>query len=130
LVRALRKSSAFADELGLDPTEDFEIDDLRNAIRIGPDGRYIPQIIVSLLQSVKLGEPNATFDFPGGCTLIFDLTVPGIIYCIGKSIRNEARRESTIAFVEKSRSDPLHALFFRPDPRRPFAAVHQLSSAL
>ena len=90
----------------------------------------MPQIIASLRQSVKRGEPSATFDCPGGCTLIFHLTVPGIIYCIGKSVTNKARRESTIAFVEKSRNDPLHALFFRPDPRRPFAALHQLSSAL
>jgi len=130
LAGALQESPEFAKELGLDPDRDFEIDDLRNAMRTGPDGRFMPQIIVSLLQSVNVGDGKAAFEFPGGCTLIFDLTVPGIIYCISKSITNEARRESTIAFVEKSRSDPLHALFFRPDQHRPFAAVHQLSSAL
>lgn len=131
LIRdALEKSPAFAEELGLDPAEDFEVDELRNSMRVGPDGRHIPQILVSLTQSVTLGQGRAAFAFPGGCSLIFDLTVPGITYCVGKGVSNQARRDSTIAFVEQSRADPLHALFFRPDPRRPFAALHQLSAAL
>lgn len=126
----LKKSPAFAEELGLDPAEDFEVDELRNAMRVGPDGRHIPQVLVSLTQSVTLGQGRAAFAFPGGCSLIFDLTVPAITYCVGKGVANQARRDSTTAFVEKSRADPLHALFFRPDPRRPFAALHQLSDAL
>jgi len=127
---ALKRSPAFAEELGLDPDEDFEVDELRNAMRVGPDGRNIPQVLVSLTQSVTLGEGRSRFSFSGGCSLIFDLTVPGITYCVGKSIANRIRRDSTTAFVEKSQADPLHALFFRPDPRRPFAALHQLSDAL
>jgi hypothetical protein len=99
-------------------------------MRVGPDGRNIPQVLVSLTQSVRLGNGRAGFDFPGGCSLIFDLTVPRIAYSISKGIKNKARRDSTTAFVDRSRTDPLHALFFRPDPRRPFAAMHQLSDGL
>jgi hypothetical protein len=62
--------------------------------------------------------------------LIIDLTVPAVRYCVSKSVDNASTRKRTAEFLAEARKDPLHALFFRPDPRRPFAALHQLSRAL
>ena len=48
-------------------------------------------------------------------------------YHIVKNINSESRRERTAAFVRDTASDPLRALFFAPDRREPFAALHALA---
>jgi len=130
LKQAVTEVPEFAHELGLDPRRAFTVEELRNAMRIGPDGRYMPQVLISLTQLVPSREDGHAFPFPGGSTLIIDLTVPAIKYSITKSVTNTTRKKRTAEFLAQSRTDPLHALFFRPDPRRPFAALHQLSAAL
>ena len=46
----------FAEELGLDPAQKFEVHELRRAMRISPDGRHIPQVVVALTQSKAVEE--------------------------------------------------------------------------
>jgi hypothetical protein len=77
---------------GLQRDEDgkpiFDIHSLRGARRIGPDGDYANQVMVSIIQtrevaydenismdklSEKEREDVPTFEFRGGCNLIFDL---------------------------------------------------------
>ena len=87
-------------------------------------------MLISLIQTVQVHADGQSYEFPGGSTLIVDLTVPAVRYCVSKSIDNAATRKRTAEFLAEAQRDPLHALFFRPDPRRPFAALHELSRAL
>ena len=60
----------FAEQLGLDPADRFEVHELRRAMRVSSDGRYIPQVVVSLTQSTEVrqeGTPRHLFR--GGSTL-------------------------------------------------------------
>ena len=56
-----------------------------------------------------------------------DLSVPEVKYRIVKRITSDSRRERTAAFVRDAAADPLRALFFGPDRREPFAALHSLA---
>ena len=127
---AFREVPDFAREVGLNPDHDFEVEELRSAMRIGPDGQSIPQVLISLTQTISLPSNGPSDKFPGGSTFIIDLAVPTVRYCVSKSADNEAMRNRTAEFLAQAQRDPLHALFFRPDPRRPFAALHELSRAL
>jgi hypothetical protein len=119
----------FAREVGLNPDHDFEVEELRSAMRIGPDGQNIPQVLISLTQTISVPSNGQSFEFPGGSTLIIDLAVPTVRYCVSKSVDNTATRKRTADFFAQAQKDPLHGLFFRPNPNRPFAALHQLSRA-
>jgi subtilisin family serine protease len=121
----------FAKELGVDPGRTFEVHELRPAMRVSPDGRYVPQVIVAVTQSTQVradreaGVPSHTFR--GGSTLIVDLSVPEVKYRIVKRITSDSRRSRTAAFVRDAAADPLRALFFGPDRKEPFAALHSLA---
>jgi ABC-type transporter Mla subunit MlaD len=100
-------------------------------MRVSPDGRYAPQVIVAVTQSTqipadaKAAVPSHTFR--GGSTLVVDLSVPEVKYRIVKRITSESRRARTAAFVREAAADPLRALFFGPDRKEPFAALHSLA---
>jgi hypothetical protein len=70
------------------------------------------------------------FEFPDGASLIIDLTVPAVRYCVSKSVDDASTRKRTSEFLAEAGKDPLRALFFVPDSSCPFAALHQLSRAL
>jgi hypothetical protein len=131
LEQAFAAVPDFARALGLDPEQPFEVHELRRAMRISPDGRYVPQIIVALTQSqaIPADETDGTpaFDFHGGATLVVDLSVPEIKYAVSKRLVSQDRRDRTRRFVRESTADPLRALFFSPDAREPFAALHSLA---
>jgi hypothetical protein len=131
LRAAFRAVPAFAAELGIDPARSFEVHDLRPAMRVGPDGRPAPQVIVALTQSTTVAEDRATATprhaFRGGSTLIVDLTVPEIKYRIVKNIGSAGRQARTAAFVRAQAADPLRALFLSAERREPFAALHALA---
>jgi hypothetical protein len=127
---AFKEVPDFAREVGLNPDHDFEVEELRTAMRIGPDGENIPQVLISLTQTLQVRRDEQSYRFPGGSTLIIDLTIPAVRYCVSKNVDNTATRKRTAEFFAQAQRDPLHALFFLPDPSRPFAALHQLSRAL
>jgi hypothetical protein len=131
LRAAFRAAPAFAAELGIDPARSFEVHDLRPAMRTSPDGRHTPQVIVTLTQSTTVpadpGTRTPRHTFRGGSTLIVDLTVPEIKYRIVKNIGSSDRQARTAAFVRAETADPLRALFFSPDRKEPFAALHALA---
>jgi hypothetical protein len=131
LVGAFKAVPEFAVELGLEPTTRFEVHELRSAMRMSPDGRHIPQLIVALTQSnqVKLDRETGTpkHIFRGGSTLVIDLSVPEIKYQIIKNIESKSRQERTAAFIRDASEDPLRALFFSADRKEPFAALHALA---
>ena len=131
LGSAFRAVPAFAKELGLDPTQKFEVHELRCATRVSPDGRHVPQVIVALTQSrlVKADKQAGTpsYVFRGGSTLVVDLLRSEVKYRIVKNIASRRRQGRTAAFVREAASDPLRALFFAPNRREPFAALHSLA---
>ena len=131
LEKAFKAVPQFATELGLDSTQIFEVHELRRAIRVSPDGRYIPQLIVALTQSIEVPENKQdgtpAHVFRGGSTLVVDLSVPEVKYRIIKNVKSTNRQQRTAAFVRDAAADPLRALFFAPERREPFAALHALA---
>ena len=129
LKEVFRESPDFATVLGLDAKLDFEVHALRRCMRIGPDGRHLPQVVVALTQSsaVKVAETAEPLPFRGGSTLIVDLAKPAVQYKITKSINSEARRQRTEAFLRDALQDPLRALLLTPNRREPFAMLHSLA---
>jgi subtilisin family serine protease len=131
LVVAFKTVPEFAEELGLDITKKFEVHELRSAMRVSPNGRHIPQLIVALTQSIRIkgdkksGAPSHLFR--GGSTLVVDLSIPEVKYKIIKNITSRSRQKTTANFIRKALADPLRALFFSPDRREPFAALHSLA---
>jgi hypothetical protein len=99
LVAAFRAVPGFAAELGLDPAQKFEVHELRCAMRVSPDGRHVPQVIVALTQS-RVFEENKESGTPrhvfrGGSTLVMDLSVSEVKYRIMKNITSQSRQERT-----------------------------------
>jgi len=128
---AFKAVPAFAKELGLDPAQKFEVHELRGATRMSPDGRHVPQIVVALTQSrvVKADKKGGTpsYIFRGGSTLVVDLSISEVKYRIVKNIESKKRQGRTAAFIREAAADPLRALFFAPNRREPFAALHSLA---
>jgi hypothetical protein len=123
---------AFAAELGLDPAEKrFEVHELRRALRISPDGKPIPQVIVALTQSKRIKEDRKNgipeYLFRGGSTLVVDLSVPEVKYRIVKNINSGSRQARTADFIREATADPLRALYFTVGRNEPFAALHGLA---
>jgi len=131
LTDAFKAVPEFAEELGLDPEQRFEVHELRRAMRVGPDGKHVPQLVVALTQSKEFKEDKEAGTprhvFRGGSTLVVDLSRRQVKYRITKKIDSPGRQERTAAFVREAASDPLRALFFAPDRREPFAALHALA---
>lgn len=137
LHQALKKAFAatpkFAEELGIDPTEDaltmhsFEVHELRRSLKTGPGGQQIPQIVVALTQTREIVVGDRVQTFRGGSTLVVDLSKPEIKYRIGKNINSEKRLKITKDFLRGVNEDPLKALMFAPDRAEPFAALHTLA---
>ncbi len=131
LVAAFKALPAFAGELGLDPKQKFEVHELRRAMRVSPDGKYIPQLVVALTQTKEVKEDKANGTpphvFRGGSTLVVDLSRSAIKYRIFKRITSTDRQDRTAAFVREAAADPLRALFFAADRPEPFAALHALA---
>ena len=131
LVSAFKAVPAFAEELGLDPKQRFEVHELRAAMRVDSDGKRVPQVVVALTQSrrvkedTKVGTP--TYIFRGGSTLVVDLLSSEVKYRIVKNIASETRKARTANFIRAATADPLRALFFAPNRKEPFAALHSLA---
>jgi hypothetical protein len=128
LEPAFARTPKFAEGLGLDPKAEFDVHELRPALRVTADGRRIPQVIVSLTQSTLVPKTKDTpaHLFRGGSTLVVDLAEEVVRYRIGKNINSKTRRERTATFVRDNANDPLRALMFAGDRNEPFAVLHAL----
>jgi len=134
LRRGFTVTPEFARGLGIDPSQRFEVHQLRPALRVSPDGRRIPQVIVSLTQSTLVPRTSETpaHVFRGGSTLVVDLATktPEVRYRILKRITSPERRQRTAKFIREVANDPLLALLFAHDRKEPFAALHVFGDAL
>src|SRR6185503_5999300 len=131
LVRAFKAVPAFAEELGLDPKQSFEVHELRAAMRVDSEGKRVPQVVVALTQSRRVKEDEKagtpTYIFRGGSTLVVDLLSSEAKYRIVKNIASENRKMRTANFIREATADPLRSLFFAPNRQEPFAALHSLA---
>ncbi len=131
ISKAFKAVPQFAVELGLDPASDFEVYQLHRAMRVRPDGRHVPQVIVGLTQARVIPADKAAgvpaYTFRGGVTLVVDLSIPAVKYRIYKHLLSESRQERTAAFIRAAVADPLRALFLAPDRDEPFAVLHAVS---
>ena len=129
LENIFQKTPEFASKLGLDPGAKFEVQELRRAIRIGPDGQHMPQIVVALTQSrsIEVNRSTEAHTFRGGSTIIVDLSKPAVQYAIVKRIDSKTREQRTAAFIAEASSDPVRKLLIAPDRLEPFAALHSLT---
>src|SRR5262249_55860158 len=77
LVAAFREVPEFAEGLGLMPGKLFEVHRLSRAMRVTPDGKNVPQLVVALTQSqVVRSKDTPSHVFRGGSTLLVDLSMP------------------------------------------------------
>lgn len=98
--------------LDLDQFE-FEVNSIRPVRRIGPEGEFLMDAVVEIIQKrpgfldksmdeapswLPSGE-EPDFWFRGGCTLIIDLETGRLRYCIYKRINSKSRYERQRAFV-------------------------------
>lgn len=116
----------FARGLGLTSGKEFEVHELRAAMRSSPSGRYVPQVVVALTQREVIRQKGTpSHIFRGGSTLVVDLAESEVKYRIVKNINSEGRRQRTAAF--RADTDPLRALFLGLSGGEPFAALHSLA---
>lgn len=116
--------------LGIDLNARFEVRTARIAFRSNPDGGVIPQLILSLLQRIRIPENPDTprgpdLEFEGGCTVVADLRAGRILYCIRKSLGSTGRQKRQREFAMDSQNQ-LHATYFGDTAGvEPFAALHR-----
>lgn len=121
-------AAEFGETLGLDPTLDsFEFHELRRSIRVSPDGKHLPQIIIALTQSTEFQVGASTQTFRGGSTLVVDLANSAVKYAIRKRINSDNRKDRTQEFLKDALADPLKSLLLGTGEREPFAALHALA---
>ena len=127
IEKLLEQVPEVAVKLGLDPSHGFEVHSLHRSLRVGPDGQYLPQIILALTQTrrLKLNGTDESHDFRGGTTIIIDLAKVAIQYAIVKRLNSDTREERTIAFMKQAMQDPLQRLLLTPT-QEPFGALHTL----
>ena len=132
--------------LGLNPEWSFEVHSAHFANRVGPDGGIEYQLILLLVQTepASVGKAKgkagkASQDAPvaaqdesrlsGGSTVIADLSVPAISYCVRKPLDSVTRRERQREFLDQFARRSLHATYFGvrgPSAvAEPFALLHR-----
>ncbi|QOZ23825.1 hypothetical protein XH93_09490 [Bradyrhizobium sp. CCBAU 51753] len=121
----------------------FEVQSVRVANRVGPDGQLEPQIIIEITQERRgyrtaelqqqverqgrISGVRADFTFRGGATLIVDLRTRQVRYCIVKDINSDSRLDGQRAFQFGAKSESLGATYYDAAGRRePFAFLHRM----
>lgn len=121
----------------------FEVHAVQPTLRVMPDGDILKQLIISITQrrrKLPVDPDNpamGNFDFPGGCTLVFDLegdiqddggVIPTLRYAIKRPLDDDKR----LAAVRKHRSMrydagvALRSTYFNVDgdSAEPFCMLH------
>lgn len=130
--------------LGLDPDPrlEIEVQAIRAARRVGPDGDLLRDVILILTQrrpeffndaSKERGglhdQPARDFWFQGGCTLVLDEQSFDIRYCITKNINSTSRLRRQRAFLTGRTDASLRATYFGGlvdgETREPFSLLHR-----
>jgi hypothetical protein len=116
----------------------FEVHSVRPCRRIGPDGQYILEFLISINQRrpgffsdrttpLKKGEAP-DFWFRGGCNLLVDWTKQKVRYCIARDINDPIRYQRQQQYLGRPAGQSLRATYFgQPCGRsaEPFALLHR-----
>ncbi len=122
-----------AEYMGLDPEKKFEVHTARFALRTRPDGGVVPQLLVTVLQSVETtadaNDPDGPrMIFEGGSSIVADLRRKVVKYCIRKKLTSRGRLAQQQGFV-MSNLTSARATYTRTDPNHPesepFALLHR-----
>lgn len=105
----------------------FEIESLRGARRVGPNGKIINQIIFSISQTREVVQEDETVvKFRGGCTLILDLENLRLRYVVSKPINDGQRLNRHRQYLQMSSGQSLRATYFGSNAdAEPFALLHR-----
>jgi len=123
-----RAKVELGETLGLDLNlKGFEVHEMRRSIRVSPDGKHLPQIVIALMQTSDLAVGSSTHTFRGGSTLMVDLANSVVKYAIRKRINSQTRKDRTEEFLKDALADPLKSLLLGTGDREPFAALHALA---
>jgi hypothetical protein len=130
----------------------FEVHAIRPALRVGPDGDLLSEVVISITQTRKVpldpaaapsdawylaksdrdgGVEIPSFTFRGGCTLIMDLETQKLRYAIIKRINSPSRLLRQQNYKRASQLPGLRATYFG-DPTgglEPFAFLHAAHEA-
>lgn len=124
---------------------EVEVQSLRVARRLAPDGQSITELIATIVQRRPMrfgdGDPeclktwndkdeaNADAWFYGGCTLLIDIATGQVRYCVGKYINSKTRWSRQLKFQKNAIASSMGAMYYG---RRsvnagdePFAAMHR-----
>jgi hypothetical protein len=105
----------------------FEISAIRPVQRAGPKGNILNHLVITITQkrNVPTGD-GETITFRGGCTLVLDLSVPEVHYCITKSIIDNERLQRQLSFQRDGVGASLQATYLAENGRvnEPFALLH------
>ncbi|MDX7952435.1 hypothetical protein P7D22_14790 [Lichenihabitans sp. Uapishka_5] len=124
-------------------TPTFEVQSVRVANRIGPDGEQEPQIVIEITQERRgyrtadlqarledhgrMKGVTADFTFRGGATLIVDLRTRKVRFCIVKDIASDERLAEQRDFMFGAAGEALGATYFGASSRaEPFAFLHRV----
>jgi hypothetical protein len=126
---SLRDSPGVAAAFGLEPGRRVRVDGLRQAVRVTPDGRPMPQVVLALTQSTTVpargGAPRLAF--VGGTTLVVDMADEAVAYSIRKSLGSSSRLDRTRAYAGSGAAHGMLELFREGGEREPFEALHVAS---
>jgi hypothetical protein len=121
----------------------FEVQSVRVANRVGPDGEQERQIIIEITQERRgyrtaelqkrvethgrIKGVRTDFTFRGGATLVVDLRTREVRYCIVKDIASDERMAAQRDFQFGAKRESLGATYFGASRRaEPFAFLHRI----
>lgn len=111
------------------PPIDFEVSSLKRRELVGPDGQKLPQVVVTLSQTIpmQVSGSAAPMPFRGGCTLIVDLKTPRVRYAIFKRVSSESRQAQTRQNLAAAINQQGMDAYLAP-VNNPFALLHRITS--
>lgn len=102
----------------------FTVQALREARRLGEDGRILNQVFITLLQKERVVHDGNEHVIRSGCTIVLDLETEKVSYVIGKGLNDQKRILRTIAFREREDNARSLAATYFEGTNEPFAALH------
>ena len=102
----------------------FQVQAVREARRLGEDGRMLNQLFITLLQKEQVEHEGHEHVIRSGSTLVLDLDTLRVSYVIGKGLNDQKRILRTIAYQEGENGTRSLAATYLADRGEPFAALH------
>lgn len=102
----------------------FQVQAVREARRLGEDGRMLNQLFITLLQKEQVEHEGHEHVIRSGSTLVLDLDTLRVSYVIGKGLNDQKRILRTIAYQEGENGTRSLASTYLADQGEPFAALH------